>query len=122
MKDNFYSFAAHISSGYGTRSINDRCVFWIHFYSLVRVQRKVALGSNLLSYFTSRSWEFDNRSTLQLKNTMNAADQALFPVTASVIETHDRELFVAHSLIFARTFLMKEDPNNVPKCVRILKM
>ncbi|XP_065220770.1 putative fatty acyl-CoA reductase CG5065 [Planococcus citri] len=89
---------------------------------LVRVQRKIALGCNLLTYFSSRAWRFDNSNVIRLRNSMNTSDQAIFPVNPKVIDLADRELFMYKSLIFAREFILKEDNGNIPRSIRNLKI
>lgn len=87
---------------------------------MIRVQNKIALGSTLLTYFSNRSWKFVTHNVLQLKGSMSSDDQTCFPITLK--ELTDRQLYVNQSLVFARSFLAKEDPSTVPRSIRKLKM
>ncbi|KAK7574219.1 hypothetical protein V9T40_011410 [Parthenolecanium corni] len=86
---------------------------------LVHVQKKVYHGQKVLSYFTTRNWFFDKTNLDDLKNSLSPADQITFKVSLNGFE---RAPYLMNSIQTVRKYLLKEDPNSIPKCKRRMKI
>lgn len=47
-------------------------------FSMVKVQKKVSYGLNVLQYYTMKPWNFKNENYLSLKNSVSKEDNETF--------------------------------------------
>lgn len=47
-------------------------------HRLVRVQKRVSQGLNVLQYYTTRNWQFKNEKFLKLQQLMHKGDKETF--------------------------------------------
>ncbi|KAG8239148.1 hypothetical protein J437_LFUL018767 [Ladona fulva] len=111
-----------------TRLAHNICVIFLHFLPaylidflmlifrqkrfMVRIQRKIQDGLEVLQYFTTREWKFINKNFLSLHNSLSLADQRRFYMDYSYI---DNEEYLKTIILGARQFCMKEDLSSLPR-------
>lgn len=86
---------------------------------MVRLQRKIHDGLNLLQFFTVRQWIFNSQNFLDLENEMSDVDKRIFNINFKVMQIDEYMLL---SVLGARQYLMKEDLSTIPSCRRKQKM
>ncbi|KAL1138004.1 hypothetical protein AAG570_009699 [Ranatra chinensis] len=86
---------------------------------LVRVQRRIADGTHLLKFFTTRKWNFINKKALGLVDHLNERDQKIFYM-GNV--DYDVEQYFKDMIIGSRIYCMKEPLETLEKARRQLKM
>lgn len=86
---------------------------------MVRLQRKIHDGLNLLQFFTVRPWIFTSQNFLDLEKELSDVDKKIFNINLKVMEI-DEYMLVA--VLGARQYLMKEDLSSLPRCRRKQKM
>lgn len=79
---------------------------------MVRLQKKIANGLNLLEYFTTREWYFHNTNLLILWSEMNSKDKELFQIDGSKVNPIE---FLKISVLGARQYCLKDDLSSVPR-------
>lgn len=80
---------------------------------MVRIYKKVAMGLELLQFFTTRQWKFNDKNYLSLWKTVNAEDRRRFPSDFSQLNTDE---YLKRIVLGARQYCMKEDPKSIAKC------
>ncbi|XP_075227399.1 putative fatty acyl-CoA reductase CG5065 isoform X2 [Lycorma delicatula] len=86
---------------------------------MVRVQRRITEGLNVLQYFTTKQWIFHSETLKDLKTSLTEHDKKMFPLTT---DGFDITSYFRESVLGARHFLMKEDPKSLPRQRKILKV
>ncbi|XP_014610676.1 PREDICTED: putative fatty acyl-CoA reductase CG5065 [Polistes canadensis] len=86
---------------------------------MVRLQKKIANGLNLLEYFTTREWYFHNTNLLILSGEMNSKDKELFQIDGSKVNQIE---FMKTSILGARQYCLKDDLSTVPRARMQLKI
>lgn len=86
---------------------------------MLRVQRKIQDGLDVLQYFTTREWKFKNEKLLELRASLNPIDRERYFLD---FEKIDMESYLTNTILGARHYLMKEDPKSLPRCRVILKI
>lgn len=88
--------------------------------SMVRVQKKINSGNELLSFFTMREWMFENDRGWSLWPDLNPKDKETFYIN-SVLPV-DKDAFLDSAVFGARTYCMKEPVSSLKACRRRVKM
>lgn len=78
---------------------------------MVRVQEKISVGLEVLEYFTMREWNFKNTKSLNLLHTIPPSDRDKFFL---MNVTYDFKEYLTMSLLGARQYCLKENPNSIP--------
>ncbi|KAL1117018.1 hypothetical protein AAG570_004346 [Ranatra chinensis] len=86
---------------------------------MLRIQRRIQDGLDVLQYFTTRQWNFKNDKILQLRDSMNDYDKEHFNLDFEKVKPAE---YIKGCVLGAREFLFKEDPSTLPRSRRILKM
>ncbi|CAH1394511.1 unnamed protein product [Nezara viridula] len=86
---------------------------------MIRVQTKIQAGLDVLQYFTTREWKFKNEKLLALRSSLNSFDREKFTLD---FEKIDMKQYMTSAILGARHFLLKEDPNSIPRSRMILKL
>lgn len=86
---------------------------------MVRVQKRISVGMQVLQYFTTRKWEFIIENAKQLTSSLNKRDQEVFYVTNI---KPDVDKYLLHILLGSRQYCMKEPLSTLPKARWQLKM
>jgi fatty acyl-CoA reductase len=86
---------------------------------MVRVQKRIAVGMEVLQYFTMRGWNFKIENTKALVSTMNEKDRKLFYIQNVEV---DIEKYMIHVMLGARQYCMKEPLTNLDRARYHLKL
>ncbi|XP_015440371.1 PREDICTED: putative fatty acyl-CoA reductase CG5065 [Dufourea novaeangliae] len=82
---------------------------------MVRIQKRISDGLEVLQYFTTREWVFHNTNLLIMWGEMSAEDKKIFPIDFLTI---DEVEYMKQCLLGARQYCMKEDLSSLPKARR----
>lgn len=82
------------------------------FDSMVRIQKRISDGLEVLQYFTTREWIFHNTNLLILWGEMNSVDKKLFPIDFLQIDVMN---YLKDVILGARQYCMKESLESLPK-------
>ncbi|XP_017891030.1 putative fatty acyl-CoA reductase CG5065 isoform X2 [Ceratina calcarata] len=82
---------------------------------MVRLQRRITVGLELLQFFTTREWIFHNTNVMIMWDEMSPKDKELFPVDFLVVDLTE---YIKNSILGARQYCMKEDLSTLPKARR----
>uniref|UniRef100_A0A1B6C0C4 Fatty acyl-CoA reductase n=1 Tax=Clastoptera arizonana TaxID=38151 RepID=A0A1B6C0C4_9HEMI len=86
---------------------------------MVNIQRKIHDGMEVLQYFTTRQWVFENNKLIALRESMNSFDRTTFNLE---FEKIDIVPYLKECVLGARQYLMKEDLSTLPRCRKMLKV
>ncbi|XP_050439987.1 putative fatty acyl-CoA reductase CG5065 [Adelges cooleyi] len=86
---------------------------------MVRVQKRIAVGMEVLQYFTMRDWDFKIENTKSLLGYMNERDKDLFYIQNIKIDIED---YCVKLLLGARQYCMKEPLSNLDRARYHLKL
>ncbi|XP_033230717.1 putative fatty acyl-CoA reductase CG5065 [Belonocnema kinseyi] len=79
---------------------------------MVRIQKRISDGLEVLQYFTTREWVFHNTNLLTLWGDMSSKDKQLFPIDFLSI---DQMEYVKNVILGARQYCMKENLSTLPR-------
>lgn len=86
---------------------------------MVRVQNRIAVGMEVLQYFTMRGWNFKNGNTINLINDLNEEERKCFYIHNIEI---DIDNYFIQVLLGARQYCMKEPLTNLDRARYHLKL
>lgn len=86
---------------------------------MVRIYKRIAAGLELLQFFTTRQWAFDNDRFVGLWRDMSPADRSLFNFDMAEPKMSE---YIDRSILGARQYCLKEDPATIPRQRRLLKV
>lgn len=86
---------------------------------MVRVQEKISVGLEVLQYFTMREWKFKNTKSMSLCKSITPEDFKIFYLQNV---TYDVKEYLTYSLLGARQYCLKENPNSIPFWRKVIKM
>ncbi|KAF7381034.1 hypothetical protein HZH68_015909 [Vespula germanica] len=79
---------------------------------MVRIQKRISDGLDLLQYFTTREWIFHNTNLLILWGDMSPKDKELFQLDTANVDVLNYIKFI---ILGARQYCMKEDLSSLPR-------
>lgn len=82
---------------------------------MLQVYRKIHRFCEVIYYFTNGQWYFTNQNVQQLWHKLTPQDQQLFFFDMAQINWSE---VINMSIFGIRTYLMKEDPNNIPEALK----
>jgi len=82
---------------------------------MLQVYRKIHRFCDVIYYFTNGQWYFTNQNVQQLWNKLTPQDQQLFFFNMAELNWSE---VISMSIFGIRTYLMKEDPNNIPEALK----
>ncbi|CAL7945457.1 unnamed protein product [Xylocopa violacea] len=82
---------------------------------MVRIQKRISVGLEVLQYFTTREWIFHNTNLLITWGDMSPKDKEIFPVDFLSIDIIE---YMKDVILGARQYCMKEDLSTLPKARR----
>ncbi|XP_017769179.1 PREDICTED: putative fatty acyl-CoA reductase CG5065 [Nicrophorus vespilloides] len=85
---------------------------------LVRTQKRIQSGLEILQYYTVRPWYFKNEGLKRLSGKLSTKDRAEFYVDFFEI---DWDKYILNSVLGARLFCVKETIDTLPKARKLLK-
>lgn len=86
---------------------------------MIRIQRKIHDGLELLQFFTTREWVFKCERFLNLFEEMHPSDKKLLPLDFTLIPVDE---YLRRCVLGARQYCMKEDLSTIPRCRRVQKV
>ncbi|XP_043259671.1 putative fatty acyl-CoA reductase CG5065 [Colletes gigas] len=109
---NLYVFFFHILPAY---FIDFLMLIFQQKRFMVRIQKRISVGLEVLQYFTTREWVFHNKNLLSMSKSMSRKDQAIFCIAFTDIEHME---YLTNCVLGARQYCMKEDLSTLPKARR----
>lgn len=82
---------------------------------MVRIQKRISDGLEVLQYFTTREWVFHNTNLLIMWGEMSPKDKEIFPMDFLKIEVDN---YMLNCILGARQYCMKEKLSTIPKARR----
>ncbi|VVC44765.1 Male sterility, NAD-binding,NAD(P)-binding domain,Fatty acyl-CoA reductase, C-terminal [Cinara cedri] len=86
---------------------------------MVRVQKRIAVGMEVLQYFTMRKWNFKNKNTQALLDNLSEEEKNKFFIQNINV---DLEKYFIHTLLGARQYCMKEPLTSLDRARYHLKL
>ncbi|KAK3932150.1 Putative fatty acyl-CoA reductase [Frankliniella fusca] len=86
---------------------------------MVRIYKRIAMGLELLQFFTTRQWVFHNDRFVAMWDSMGPEDRRLFNFDLS---EPDMSEYIDRCLLGARQYCLKENPATIPRQRRLLKV
>ncbi|KAL1517079.1 hypothetical protein ABEB36_000890 [Hypothenemus hampei] len=80
---------------------------------MIRIQKKIHQGLELLQFFTVREWHFKSDNFLGLVDDMDEIDRKTFPMDFFALPI---ETYLKISVLGARQYCMKEPLSSLPRC------
>ncbi|CAH2011783.1 unnamed protein product [Acanthoscelides obtectus] len=85
---------------------------------MLRIQRKIYDGLNLLEFFSTREWNFRSEKFVAIPDQLSDRDRKEFPMN----ELIPLEEYMLRALLGTRQYCLKEDLSSLPRCRRNLKI
>lgn len=79
---------------------------------MVRVQKRIYVGLQVLQYFTTRRWRFINNKVRELSDRMTEKEQQIFYINKV---RADVDKYLKDVILGARQYVMKEPTSTLPK-------
>ena len=79
---------------------------------MVRIQKRISDGLEVLQYFTTREWVFHNTNLLILWGDMSQKDKQIFPIDFLTIDEME---YIKNVILGARQYCMKEKLSSLPR-------
>lgn len=80
---------------------------------MIRVQKKIHNGVELLTFFTTKHWVFKSQNFLSLVSDLNAVDNELFSMDFRKATVEE---YLSTCVLGTRHYCLKENPNSIPRC------
>ncbi|XP_014261584.1 putative fatty acyl-CoA reductase CG5065 [Cimex lectularius] len=84
---------------------------------MLKVQKKIQDGLEVLQYFTTRQWQFSNDNILRMRESLSQNDKEVFNLDFERVEV---DPYLTSCILGARQYLLKEDLKSLPRCRRNL--
>jgi len=94
-------------------------LYFVFINSMVRIQKRISDGLEVLQYFTTREWVFYNDKIIELNNNLTPIDKKIFQIIIYDIDINE---YFKNIILGARQYCMKEDLSTLPKARRHQKM
>lgn len=86
---------------------------------MVKIQKRISDGLEVLQYFTTREWIFYNDTFVKMHNELAPVDKEIFPNIDYDIDVTE---YLKNIILGARQYCMKEDLSTLPKARRHQKI
>lgn len=86
---------------------------------MVRIQKRISDGLEVLQYFTTREWIFYNDKLIKMHDELSQKDKEIFRVMLYDIDINE---YLKNFILGARQYCMKEDLSTLPKARRHQRM
>ncbi|XP_017888866.1 putative fatty acyl-CoA reductase CG5065 isoform X2 [Ceratina calcarata] len=84
---------------------------------LVKVQRRVNAGIELVQYYTTKQWDFRNDRMRHLQEELNSSDREEFFMDTKSISWDD---YLCRYIQGTRKYCLKDDPSTLPRARKVL--
>jgi alcohol-forming fatty acyl-CoA reductase len=78
---------------------------------MMKVYRKISRFSDVIAYFATQEWKFNNKNMQDLWNRLHPKDQELFNFS---MQNMDWENYFKTHILGLRKYLAKDDPSTIP--------
>ncbi|KAJ9578553.1 hypothetical protein L9F63_005282, partial [Diploptera punctata] len=85
---------------------------------MVRIQRRIQGGLDVLQYYTTKEWIFRNDNLKALPGMMQEKDRETFYTDIKLV---DWDEYIKHFVLGTRHYVLKEDPATLPKARRHMR-
>lgn len=85
---------------------------------MVRVQKRILVGMEVLQYFTTRQWTFQTVRGMEITRKMTASDRETFFTDNVDLDVNS---YMKKALLGARVYCMKEPLESLPRARRHIK-
>lgn len=89
---------------------------------MIRVQKRLAKGLEVLDYYVTNSWEFDNTNCVDIFKLVNDYEEKKYYVAVHKFPADRITKIMKNSVLGARRYLLKEPDETLPSSRKILKM
>lgn len=79
---------------------------------MIRIQSKISDGLELLQFFTTRKWIFDNSYFKGLYKELSPEDKLKFPMNLAEIEDNE---YIKRCILGGRQYCLKEPLSTLPR-------
>lgn len=86
---------------------------------MVRIQRRISDGLQVLQYFTTREWKFHNTRMLRMHEELTPEEKRIF---RCIVYNIDIDEYFKNIILGSRQYCMKEDLSTLPKARRHQKI
>ncbi|XP_073965495.1 putative fatty acyl-CoA reductase CG5065 isoform X1 [Choristoneura fumiferana] len=86
---------------------------------MIKVQKRISHGLNVLQYYTTKDWNFRNKNFTSLRSRISSADDQMFYTDVSGI---DIKQYMKDYVLGLREYCCKEDPGNLERARRLHKI
>lgn len=80
---------------------------------MIRIQKKIHQGLELLQFFTVRQWNFPNQKFLDLSTEMDEKDTKAFPMDFTLVPVQE---YLTNAVVGTRQYCLKEPLSSLPRC------
>ncbi|XP_067631168.1 putative fatty acyl-CoA reductase CG5065 isoform X1 [Eurosta solidaginis] len=85
---------------------------------MVRVQTRIAIGLEMLQFFTTRSWDFKSKNFEQIQDVLSSQDKAIFKIEMNDVDDYE---YLRTCILGGRQYVMKEPLSSLPRARTQLK-
>jgi fatty acyl-CoA reductase len=85
---------------------------------MVRIQRRIQGGLDVLQYYTTKVWVFRNDNLKALPRTLTAKDRETFYTDIKMVDWNE---YIKNFVLGTRHYYLKEDPSTLPKARRHIR-
>lgn len=85
---------------------------------MVRIQNRIQGGLEILQYYTTKEWKFDNSNFIALANELNPQDRLTFPTDMTKLHW---DSYIRSTVLGTRQYCLHEDLSSIPKARKHLK-
>lgn len=86
---------------------------------MVKVQRKLAKGNEVIAYYANNNWDFDKTNADLVRSKLTKFEKEIFKCDASGV---DIEKYFEDCFLGARRYLLHEKDETLPRSRKLIKM
>lgn len=85
---------------------------------MIKIQKKISQGLNVLQYYTTKQWVFNNDRMCAMYGRLSEKDRQTFFFDMSAL---DWPSYFRDYILGVRQYVLKEPPATLPKARRLLR-
>lgn len=89
---------------------------------MMRVHKRLAKGMEVLDYYVTNTWEFDNTHCLDIFKLVNESESKKYFVAVHQFGKDRVEKLIKTNILGTRRYLLNEPDETLPSSRRLLKM
>ncbi|KRT82345.1 hypothetical protein AMK59_3348, partial [Oryctes borbonicus] len=86
---------------------------------LWRIQMRIVSGLEIMDYYTSQEWIFDNHWVVKIRQWLNAKEMNQYTVAYNGVNIEE---YILNGILCTRRYILKEPDENIPTAKRRMKM